>query len=505
VLDDEESQARFPARSAVGTGLVPLCLSSARPQTTGERAETNVVLSSTVFVLDVSGSMAETWAGGVKLDTAKRALGSVLQMIEHDSMAHRLQQETGLVSFTDNGRLEAGLTYGVSHVVAVLQTLSPKNMTNVGEGLAIGVEEVLKGHSSKRLLVLLSDGMTNVGMSQEEILSGPVRRATQHRVPIHVCGYGTRGILGNKGIDEGFLKRVASATNGTYHYASGGPELENIYLEIRHQSIGKMIASLSGSVRQGETVQRSLNVPVRTGEMHFTGNYPGSQLDFILVDPDGRAVERGYPNASIMPGRPTYIIVGNPLAGKWAVKIYGRDVPSGQEPFRVLCSVREKPPAPVQIYYTESPPTQAGSAVGPPPEPSRGPWGIVLLALGVLCLAGVVAAFLIARHAAATGGAPKAFLEVVSGPSKGGRIEIRKTAASIGRRPGSDLVLQDPTVSRAHALILRTAEGWEVRDAGSQSGTRVNGVRVATQRLNSGDIITLGESTLRFIVSAPNH
>lgn len=67
---------------------------------------------------------------------------------------------------------------------------------------------------------------------------------------------------------------------------------------------------------------------------------------------------------------------------------------------------------------------------------------------------------------------------------------------SIGRSKGSDICVNDMTVSRDHCVLLRRQEGWFVSDIGSKSGTYVNGkkCRNRTQVLLD-DEITVGETT----------
>jgi pSer/pThr/pTyr-binding forkhead associated (FHA) protein len=75
---------------------------------------------------------------------------------------------------------------------------------------------------------------------------------------------------------------------------------------------------------------------------------------------------------------------------------------------------------------------------------------------------------------------------------------LSKATVSIGRATTSDIVLLDPTVSRAHARIERTPLGYEVVEMGSANGIRVNGVARSRAVLSPGDVLTLGSSTLRF-------
>ena len=68
---------------------------------------------------------------------------------------------------------------------------------------------------------------------------------------------------------------------------------------------------------------------------------------------------------------------------------------------------------------------------------------------------------------------------------------------SIGRSKGSDIVIEDPTVSRNHCVLLRRREGWFVSDVGSKSGTKVNGRPVHSRhRVSLDDEIQIGSTTL---------
>ncbi len=80
-------------------------------------------------------------------------------------------------------------------------------------------------------------------------------------------------------------------------------------------------------------------------------------------------------------------------------------------------------------------------------------------------------------------------------------VEQSDRPLSIGRKDGSDVPVQDRSVSRQHAeLAYRKGDGWYLRDLGSRFGTQVNGIPISAPiRLNEGDHITLGK--VKFTVS----
>jgi hypothetical protein len=93
-----------------------------------------------------------------------------------------------------------------------------------------------------------------------------------------------------------------------------------------------------------------------------------------------------------------------------------------------------------------------------------------------------------------------AFVGAVVVPG-GERIRVGDDPVCIGRLPECEVTLNDQNVSRRHAEVRREGDAFVVVDLGSTNGTKVNGTRVKQQRLNDGDEITVGSSTLRFEAS----
>jgi len=95
----------------------------------------------------------------------------------------------------------------------------------------------------------------------------------------------------------------------------------------------------------------------------------------------------------------------------------------------------------------------------------------------------------------------RAVLRITEGTGKGKSVEIT-SSLTIGSRPDSDLRLEDPTVSRKHAEISRTAEGFLLQDTGSTNGTFLNGVRVDRAYLRDGAVVTVGETSMVYSTGA---
>jgi phosphoserine phosphatase RsbU/P len=82
---------------------------------------------------------------------------------------------------------------------------------------------------------------------------------------------------------------------------------------------------------------------------------------------------------------------------------------------------------------------------------------------------------------------------------------LDRESTSIGRSADQDFVLNDPRVSRKHAVIVRENDVYTVVDQGSTHGTYLNGERIAQATLKDGDVLHLGSlvgSKLRFQLTA---
>jgi hypothetical protein len=85
----------------------------------------------------------------------------------------------------------------------------------------------------------------------------------------------------------------------------------------------------------------------------------------------------------------------------------------------------------------------------------------------------------------------------------GGRVgesfPLNADRMTIGRRPDSDIFLDDVTVSRDHALLVRRSGDYYLDDLGSLNGTYVNRHRIESHRLEDGDELQVGKFKLTYI------
>ncbi|MCI2148356.1 FHA domain-containing protein [Bifidobacterium crudilactis] len=95
-----------------------------------------------------------------------------------------------------------------------------------------------------------------------------------------------------------------------------------------------------------------------------------------------------------------------------------------------------------------------------------------------------------------------ALLISTRGAVSGSRYLLDEDKVTVGRDPNADILLDDSTVSRAHALFRRVGNAFHVVDAGSLNGTYVNRERVDDAELHNGDEIMVGKFRLVFFTKS---
>jgi pSer/pThr/pTyr-binding forkhead associated (FHA) protein len=93
-----------------------------------------------------------------------------------------------------------------------------------------------------------------------------------------------------------------------------------------------------------------------------------------------------------------------------------------------------------------------------------------------------------------------AALVIRSGGGRTGEsFSVDEDRVSIGRSPDAGVFLDDVTVSRNHALLVRRKDGVYIDDLGSLNGTYVNRRRIESHRLEDGDEIQVGKYKLSYL------
>lgn len=93
----------------------------------------------------------------------------------------------------------------------------------------------------------------------------------------------------------------------------------------------------------------------------------------------------------------------------------------------------------------------------------------------------------------------EAYVVITSGPRREAEFILRGEETTIGRDPGADVPIDEPSASRRHATIVEGRDGFYLRDLGSTNGTYLFGLlHGEKKRLMEGDRFRIGRTEFLF-------
>ena len=90
-------------------------------------------------------------------------------------------------------------------------------------------------------------------------------------------------------------------------------------------------------------------------------------------------------------------------------------------------------------------------------------------------------------------------LLIIKGAGIGARYLLDAAQTKLGRDMSNEIILDDITVSRSHALITKS-NGYRLKDLGSLNGSYVNAVAVKESVINAGDEVQIGKYHLTLFI-----
>ena len=90
-------------------------------------------------------------------------------------------------------------------------------------------------------------------------------------------------------------------------------------------------------------------------------------------------------------------------------------------------------------------------------------------------------------------------LLILKGAGVGARYLLDAAQTKLGRDMSNEIILDDITVSRSHALITKS-NGYRLKDLGSLNGSYVNAVAVKESAINAGDEVQIGKYHLTLFI-----
>ncbi|MGH2702242.1 MAG: vWA domain-containing protein [Actinomycetota bacterium] len=190
------------------------------------------------LVLDRSGSMA-----GPKLQHTQNAAAYLVNRLgPNDKLA--------LVDYDDEVRLLASLGAATKQeLLAAIASISPGGSTNLSGGWLKGLEEVGRGdENAVRKVLLLTDGLANVGITDPSELVELARNAAVHGTGTTTIGFGAD-------FDEQLLTDMANAGLGNAHYIGAPEDAPGVFAQEFDDLVSLVAQNVSVEVRPTHEVK----------------------------------------------------------------------------------------------------------------------------------------------------------------------------------------------------------------------------------------------------------
>ncbi|XP_054990153.1 inter-alpha-trypsin inhibitor heavy chain H3 [Sorex araneus] len=188
-----------------------------------------VVPKNVVFVIDVSGSMYYQ-----KLKQTKEALLKILEDMKENDYLNFVLFASKVRVWKDH--LIQATPENIQEARAFVSNIAAEDTTNINGGLLRGIEMLKKAREehqvperSTSIVILLTDGIANEGVSRPEDIQANARNAIGGKFPLYSLGFGDN-------VDYGFLEKLALENNGfarrIYEASDATLQLQDFYEEI---------------------------------------------------------------------------------------------------------------------------------------------------------------------------------------------------------------------------------------------------------------------------------
>jgi Ca-activated chloride channel family protein len=179
-----------------------------------------------MLTLDTSGSMeTEDFTPYNRLEAAKAAATEFVKKRRNDRI--------GVTVFGGNALLTCPLTLDYQSVLELLDStyigMTKAEGTAIGDAIITAVNHLKDSKAKSKVIVLLTDGRSNVGVVTDMALAA--RTAQAYDIKIYTIGTAEKG-KSEEDLDEPTLREIAAITGGEFYRAKNYSELERVYSKI---------------------------------------------------------------------------------------------------------------------------------------------------------------------------------------------------------------------------------------------------------------------------------
>jgi uncharacterized protein YegL len=255
-----------------------------------------------------------------KITALKLATGYMIETLTAEHSREGTNNQVGIVTFSSEAAVLAPVTPDPASVKAKVAALEPEASTNIGDGLqqAVGM---LEGQPAPAI-ILLTDGWNNSGMSNDQVLSGPVAGAAGKNIPVCTIGLGSSPF----DVDQELLQAISSRTGGGYYFVPDRVSLAGDMEACHHSAAGQLLTDQRGKLAAaGSVSSRPFNIPAGKRHLTVTVAAPGSTFGMEVADGSGRVIADAAATATGSPGL-AVATVSNPPPGAVTVRLLGQQV-----------------------------------------------------------------------------------------------------------------------------------------------------------------------------------
>ncbi len=294
-----------------------------------------------------------------KLDLAKLAAKTLIDLSRLDSVAGRRDSLLGLVRFSTDSVLLQGLSADHEAINRKIDALEPLEMTNIYGGLDEALRELNRNANSEMpiVILLLSDGHITTGPGPDQVLREIPLQANEMDAVICTVGFGAT----EAHVDFELLATLASKTDGEYLFAKSGEELVNFFVACRQGMVGE-VAQITGYVNANASQEvDSQMVPANTCELSLALNSTTGEPVLDILDPQGNLIGEETPNFLFQSGDNLKLYtVLNPKDGEWHVSVRSESTGVEETFFSIVVTTHQclMPPTPAvspTAYLTHTP------------------------------------------------------------------------------------------------------------------------------------------------------
>ena len=240
VAELEQRSSRYLWRGLVVLLWLAIIIAGSQPKWIGEPITLPSSGRDLLLAVDISGSMGTE---DMRLNGQMVTRLAAVKAVVGEFVERRRGDRLGLILFGSQAYLQAPLTFD-RNTINTLLTETPLGIaggkTAIGDAIGLAVKRLLDRPAANRVLILLTDGVNNVG---EVSPIQAAKLAAQEGITIYTIGFGAdqmevSGLLFNRTVnpsaelDTKTLTEIASLTGGIYQRARSTQELAGIYAAL---------------------------------------------------------------------------------------------------------------------------------------------------------------------------------------------------------------------------------------------------------------------------------